>query len=294
MNKTEREDATGQKAAYAKYWEKTNTARGRFGSSVDDHALGTLPKRPVVAGPTAVADDLRVEAAIAAGLHGLGKGIIHWGKHHYHHAPGSDQGQEATDTKLRQVYLRQKRHPRSRAMIYVDCAYTKQVSPFSRVGADAGTRVRGYSGMGDAGRTRRRSGRRAERSMVKRNADSAFRTKPRSGMAASVRMVETKIGGGPRTGVACVVPRARQSTSNGQGWECHTLKAQQKMKEYMQGREDLAPDMRPDVVLENEVSLAYDVDVSEIGVLGAGSYGTVRAAVHRSTGRQVRSCKKSL
>lgn len=298
--KTERGDATWRKAAYAKYWEKANTERGRFGSSVDDHALGTSPKQPAVAGPIAVADDLRVEAAIAAGLHGLGKGIMHWGKHHYHHDPGSDQGQKATDSKLRQMYLRQRRPPRSRAMIYVDCAYTKQVSPFSRGGADAGTRVRGYSGMGDAGRTRRRSGsgrRRAEkenRSMVQRNADSAFRTKQGSGVVASVRMVETKSGGGVRAGVACVVPRSRQSTSNGQGWESHTLKAQQKMKEYMQGREDLAPDMRPDVVLENEVSLAYDVDVSEVGVLGAGSYGTVRAAVHRSTGRQVRSYRKSL
>lgn len=36
-----------------------------------------------------------------------------------------------------------------------------------------------------------------------------------------------------------------------------------------------------------QVSLAYDVDVSDAGMLGAGAYGTVLAAVHRSTGRQV-------
>lgn len=36
-----------------------------------------------------------------------------------------------------------------------------------------------------------------------------------------------------------------------------------------------------------QVSLAYDVDMSEGGMLGAGAYGTVMAAVHRSTGRQV-------
>lgn len=36
-----------------------------------------------------------------------------------------------------------------------------------------------------------------------------------------------------------------------------------------------------------QVSLAYDVDMSDSGMLGAGAYGTVLAAVHRSTGRQV-------
>lgn len=36
-----------------------------------------------------------------------------------------------------------------------------------------------------------------------------------------------------------------------------------------------------------QVSLAYDVDLSDDGMLGAGAYGTVMAAVHRSTGRQV-------
>lgn len=38
-----------------------------------------------------------------------------------------------------------------------------------------------------------------------------------------------------------------------------------------------------------QVSLAYDVDVTDAGLLGAGAYGTVLAAVHRSTGRQVRT-----
>lgn len=37
----------------------------------------------------------------------------------------------------------------------------------------------------------------------------------------------------------------------------------------------------------SQLSLAYDVDVSDAGMLGAGAYGTVLAAVHRSTGRQV-------
>lgn len=37
----------------------------------------------------------------------------------------------------------------------------------------------------------------------------------------------------------------------------------------------------------SQVSLAYDVDMTDAGLLGAGAYGTVLAAVHRSTGRQV-------
>lgn len=45
---------------------------------------------------------------------------------------------------------------------------------------------------------------------------------------------------------------------------------------------------RPLTCLQSQVSLAYDVDVSDDGMLGAGAYGTVLAAVHRSTGRQVR------
>lgn len=54
--------------------------------------------------------------------------------------------------------------------------------------------------------------------------------------------------------------RMRRATYTGQGWESHTVQAQQKTEEYMQGREDLAPDMRPDVVLDNEVCVYFHVE----------------------------------
>ena len=276
--KTEKEGETGRGGAYAKYWEEANTERGRFGTSVDDHALGTSSQQPAV-----------MEATMAAGMRGLGKDGVHWGKHHHHHAPGSSEGQEATDAKLRRLYLRQKFPPKCRVMVPADCS-KMQVAASVKRATGAGGYVRGKRVGNDAGETRRRAagGKVCLTSgghfLARRITDGVLNT------AAAVAAAGIAVNANGEGTVGAVAPRTRRFTLNGQGWESHTLKAQRKTEEYMLGREDLAPDMRPEVVMEKEVSLAYDVDVSEAGLLGAGSYGTVRAAVHRSTGRQVISC----
>lgn len=341
---------SARRREYSKYWDDADTERGRFGSSVDDNAVGS-------SAPGAAADDAAmVEAAMAAGVRGLGKGGVHWGKHHHHHGAGSDEGMsepligDAT-LKLRHLYF-QRKHMRPNLV--------SEGPKSPAAGAHRGSR----GGLGGRGKAVVKGG---PVLTTRRSAPTLTEGRGR--------------GRGRRQGTEVGVSApARRSSFAGQGWESHTLQAQQKTDEYMQGREDLAPGMRPAVVLDNEVcfdrggskmsagnwratihvffvvhvinspstdqsivnppqscgfkhylltqsvndsarsrgvsrpawfvrlrhltfiarsacspmlsthlqvSLAYDVDLSEAGVLGAGAYGTVLAAVHRSTGRQV-------
>ncbi|CAN0041980.1 unnamed protein product [Ectocarpus fasciculatus] len=288
---------------YSKFWERVDTERGRFGSSVDDNALPTSSQQSVAAGGSAagVGENMRT-AAVAAGVRGVGKAGVHWGKHHHHHQHHQPPPRQRSDEgagvakerpgeaahRLRQQYLLS---ARPNAAAAAQRAKTQVAVPTRAGGSGAGAAVvrgnkyghgrgnshgrgsaygRGFDGV-RGGHAHGRGGR-MDVPLV------AHRSVPDAWVAAAAAAAEQSGAGNGRM---------RRPQSSAHGWESHTVKAQQKTAEYMQGREDLAPDMRPDVVLDNEVSLAYEVDVSDAGMLGAGAYGTVLAAVHRSTGRQV-------
>ncbi|CAM9300933.1 unnamed protein product [Pylaiella littoralis] len=300
-------------APYSKFWEEVDTERGRFGTSLDDNALPTSSSQQSssTGSKSSAAGESMRSAAAAAGSHESGNSV-HWGKHHHHHhhtdrsneSGGRDrEGPGATAARLRQQYLLSARPNAAaaaqRARIQVTVAGGAG-GPAAAVGAAAGatgtasgigdmyrhgrstsygrgnTYGRGFRGVG-GGNANGRGGRNVKGRGVS-GPLLAHRSVPDAWVAAAAAAAEQNGAG---------AGGMRRSTSSSHGWESHTIQAQQKTNEYIQGREDLAPDMRPDVVLDNEVSLAYDVDMSEGGMLGAGAYGTVMAAVHRSTGRQV-------
>ena len=373
-------------APYSKFWEEVDTERGRFGTSVDDNALPASSTQSTAAGvkSAAVGGNMRA-AAVAAGVRGVGKAGVHWGNHHHHHhhhhqparsdegKRGHNEGQVVDKEKLRQLYLLSARPnaaaaaQRERAKIQVRVsggvgvgvgagnAYGQGRGSGNSYGRGSAAYGRGYHSV-SGGNVHGRGGITSTAATAAARGVSAplvsHRSVPDAWVAARAAAAEQS--GAATSGV-------RRISSSAHGWESHTLQAQQKTQEYMQGREDLAPDMRPDVVLDNEVSgggaslfrrlvdhqsgvsvwscaciltclyvprtkpstvcvfqlchtplstletevnlpstyllfiylkspqvsLAYDVDVSDAGMLGAGAYGTVLAAVHRSTGRQV-------
>lgn len=223
---------------YSKYWEAADTERGRFGSSVDDNALGASSQQQQ---SVAAADGYMVAAAVAAGVNGLGKGGIHWGKHHHHHSPGSDEGEGVREpligdatAKLRHLYFQQKRASMSRVFAAAQRARV-HVTVAARNGA-----ARNGTGRGGT-----RSSRVGKAAVMQQH-----RSVPDAWVAAAAAAADAS--GGVERPVA-IPGQVRRSTFAGHGWESHTVQAQQKTEEYMQGREDLAPDMRPDIVLENEV-----------------------------------------
>ncbi|CAM9838376.1 unnamed protein product, partial [Hapterophycus canaliculatus] len=275
-------------APYSKFWEQVDTERGRFGTSVDDNAV---PVSSVSSQQSTAAANSSAAAGKNAAPTAVGKVGVHWGKHHHHHnnhhhhhspPERDDEGgvrkrerpAEAAQ-RLRQQYLLSAR-PNAAAAAQRERSRI-QVTVAGRMGvvnnyahARANAYGRGFRGVG-AGSAHGRGGRIDAPLLTHRSVPDAWVA------AAAAAADQNGAGNGGM----------RRANSFVHGWESHTLQAQQKTNEYMQGREDLAPDMRPDVVLDNEVSLAYDVDVSDTGMLGAGAYGTVLAAVHRSTGRQV-------
>lgn len=239
---------------YQKYWEEADTERGRFGSSLDDNALGSPS-------PGAADGAALVKAAMAAGVKGLGKGGVHWGKHHHHHGAGSDEGMrepligDAT-LRLRHLYFRRKQMKANLAA---------ERSRVPGTGASIIPNGRGAGVLLRGGRGNAFAKGRAPSLMPHRSLPDAW----------AVAVVEPRGGGtGTRAGRAGVMggrsaPGVRRVASYaGRGWESHTLKAQQKTEEYMAGREDLAPDMRPDVVLDNEVCRLCDCCNRMVGVEG--------------------------
>ena len=320
----------GSGKVYRKFWEKVDTERGRFGSSVDDNALGTSSlsslQQSAAAAETA-ADGRMVKAAKAAGLSGIGKGGVHWGEHHHHHnlhhehqrSPSSDDGERAREAlvgnaaaKNRHAYLEKKQRERPVAVMTAQRARSQAnvavrgggsgggaggAVPTAHVNASAnagrGSAGRGFAGRGSGGRgcgagrgtaghgsvgrgfTRRGSASRGSMAHGGRDINGSLLTSRRSmpdawAAAAAAAAVEPSNGimGGGGGGVgasgggagASSGGRMRRATYTGQGWESHTVQAQQKTEEYMQGREDLAPDMRPDVVLDNEVCVYFHVE----------------------------------
>lgn len=274
--------ATARRAAapYSKFWEEVDTERGRFGTSLDDNALPTSSQQSSSTGSksSAVGKSTRA-AAIASGSRGA-RNSVHWGKHHHHHhhhqTDRSDEGgggdrerPGATAARLRQQYLLSARPNAAaaaqRGKIKVTVA-ERAGGAAAAVGAAAGASSsaadigdmyrhgrstsygrgsaygRGFRGVG-RGNTNGRGGRHANGRGVN-SPLLAHRSVPDAWVAAAAAAAEQS-GAGPGG--------LRRAASSAHGWESHTLKAQQKTNEYMQGREDLAPDMRPDVVLDNEV-----------------------------------------
>lgn len=236
----------GGRGAYQKYWEEADTERGRFGTSVDDHALGS--SSPVST------DGALVKAAIAAGVKGVGNSGVHWGKHHHHHGAGSDEGMrepligDAT-LRLRHLYFLRKQREANLA------AERSRVAGRTGAGLSRGRAVAGGGGGGPASRAnafrRAPPSLKAHRSVPDAWAVALAEARARgSGIGAGVGA-----GAGSRgvVGGRNASRVKRVSSFAGQGWESHTLKAQQRTEEYMAGKKDLAPDMRPAVVLDNEV-----------------------------------------
>lgn len=254
-------------APYSKFWEEVDTERGRFGTSLDDNALPTSSQQSVSTGSksSAVGKDMRVGAA-AAGSRGTGNSV-HWGKHHHHHHHHTDRSDEGggadrevpgvAAARLRQQYLLSAR-PNAAAAAQRGKI---QVVIAGRTGGDAATAAaaaaaagdmyrhgrsntygRGFRGVG-GGNANGRGGRHANGRGVN-GPLLAHRSVPDAWVAAAAAAAEQS--GAGSGGL-------RRAASSAHGWESHTLQAQQKTNEYMQGREDLAPDMRPDVVLDNEV-----------------------------------------
>lgn len=175
---------------------------------------------------------------------------MHWGKHHHHHGAGSDEGMrepligDAT-LRLRHLYFQRKQRQANLA------AERSRVAGRTGAGLSRGRAAAGGGGGGPAGR--------ANAFVKAPPLLKAHRSVPD---AWAVALAEARIrGGGVGAGAGSgggVGGRSgarvkRVSSFAGQGWESHTLKAQQRTEEYMAGREDLAPDMRPAVVLDNEV-----------------------------------------
>lgn len=260
--------ATKRGATYSKYWEEACTERGRFGTSVDDNALGASSQQSA-AGAAETDGMLAAAAAAAAGVRGLGKGGVHWGKHHHHHnhSPGSDEGEGTREpligdatAKLRHLYFQQKQPARpsgvvaaQRARIQVTVAARHGsagggagFNPSFRGGAGGGRNGRGGRGAIPTARGGMKSSLLPHRSVPDAWAAAAAVDPSGGGFVPGAGAAGGGGGGGTST-------KMRRSSFSGQGWESHTLQAQQKTDEYMQGREDLAPDMRPDVVLDNEV-----------------------------------------
>lgn len=244
-----------------------DTERGRFGNSVDDNALPASSQQSVSAGGSSagVGESMRA-AAVAAGVRGVGRAGVHWGKHHHHHQlpqQRSDEGAGVTEERpgeaalrLRQQYLLSARPNAAAAAQRAKTQIAVPMRP-GGIGAAAGAAVvrgnkyghgrgnsygrgsaygRGFDGI-RGGHAHGRGGR-MDVPLV------AHRSVPDAWVAAAAAAAE-QIGAGSGG--------MRRPQSSAHGWESHTVKAQQKTAEYMQGREDLAPDMRPDVVLDNEV-----------------------------------------
>ncbi|CAM9125004.1 unnamed protein product [Choristocarpus tenellus] len=241
-----------------KYWDTLDTNRGRFGVSVDDHAVCGA-------------------GAGGGGTGGLSGGaaedepchIVHWEKHQV--SCGTEEGWppvglgdpligDATAT-LRHLYFRER--PWGVEQVGVGNGVHK--------GRSSGRQTTGHDHS--VGLPRGQGGH--------YNGDMVM-GRMRRGSFSEMKIKRLMVG---EEGVVGGLQMGRKGSITEHGWESHTLKAQKRTAEYMQGRERLAPDMRQDMVLEKQISLAYDVNMKE--VLGSGSYGTVHAAVHRSTGRQV-------
>lgn len=264
--------ATARRAAapYSKFWEEVDTERGRFGTSLDDNAVPASSQSTAPGGKSAAAGGNMRAAAVAAGVRGVGKAGVHWGNHHHHHPARSDEGERdrneghpamAGKETLRQQYLLSARPnaaaaaQRERAKIQVRVSGAGGVGfgssalgqgrggSYSRGGAFG----RGYHSSVNGGSVHARGRRTTAAATAARGANApllSHRSVPDAWVAARAAAAEQS--GAATSGM-------RRSTSSAHGWESHTLQAQQKTQEYMQGREDLAPDMRPDVVLDNEV-----------------------------------------
>lgn len=227
----EPKESTGRATVYSKYWEEVDTERGRFGSSVDDNAVGASFQR--TAAGAAAADGRMVAAAEAAGVRGLGKGGVHWGKHHHHHSLGGEEASEHligdATSKFRHIYF-QKNHTKKPSSLLAAHQRNRIQATIAEHSVHAGAR----HGHGSVNAIR-------DAAWDRPTLLTTHRSLPGGLVSAA-----PDVSGGGLGGV-------RRATYTAQGWESHTVKAQQKTEEYMQGREDLAPDMRPDVVLDNKV-----------------------------------------
>lgn len=266
--------ATARRAAapYSKFWEEVDTERGRFGTSLDDNALPASSQQSTAAGSksAAVGGNMRA-AAVAAGVRGVGKAGVSWGNHHHHHhhqparsdegEGGRREGHAVDKEKLRQQYLLSARPNAAAAAQRERAKIQVRVSGIGGVGAGivyAQGRANSY-GRGNAygrgyhsvsgGSAHGRGGRTPTADATAARGLNAplvsHRSVPDAWVAARAAAAEQS--GAATNGM-------RRSSLSAHGWESHTVQAQQKTQEYMQGREDLAPDMRPDVVLDNEVS----------------------------------------
>lgn len=226
---------------YQKYWEEVDTERGRFGSSVDDNALGGSSYSQASSSSGVVGwdgvDPLAAAAAAAAGVSRLGRSGVHWGKHHHHHGRGNDEGisepliGDAT-AKLRHLYFQRRTMAKSR---FPD-------RPRGSPATSTAPTEHSVAGVGDGDFLRARA------AIVRESAATAVASRRRP---VAVRGVDAA-GKESTTGGSGSRRLVRRPLGH-HGWESHTLKAQQEMDEYMQGKEDIAPDMRQNVVLDKQV-----------------------------------------
>lgn len=227
---------------YQKYWEEADTERGRFGSSVDDNALGGSSYSQGSSSSGVVGwdgvDPLAVAAAAAVGAGRHGRSGVHWGKHHHHHGRSNDEGTsepligDAT-AKLRHLYFQREATAKSR---FPD---RPRGSPATSTSAAAEP---GSTGVGN------RDFLRARAAIVHESAAAAVSSRRGPVVVWGVDAAEKE-----DTAGSSGSRRSVRRPPGRHGWESHTLKAQQKTEEYMQGREDIAPDMRQNVVLDKQV-----------------------------------------
>ncbi|CAM9711819.1 unnamed protein product, partial [Discosporangium mesarthrocarpum] len=300
-----------------KYWEAVDTNLGRFGSSLDDGAV-----RGATTGAGAPGS-----LSKPGGSHQTSRQVHWSEQphpHHHHHYSPADTVSVRTSTgggedgwasvglgdpligdataMLRHLYFRERPWGTQQKGFLEEMGATggsraggsgSRTRGGRRGGIDSGRGISssssrpGHSGMSSGGAGGRgRGGLTAGvRQVVGPGSASNYdrMARLRRGSLPILRSSEVRTKGQRLPGSATQV--LRKGSLTGHGWESHTLKAQKRKDEYLQGRERLAPDMRQDMVLDKQISLAYDVSIEE--VLGAGSYGTVHPAVHRSTRRQV-------
>ncbi len=245
-----------------------DTERGRFGTSVDDNALPASSQSMAPGGKSAAAAAAGENraAVVAAGVNGVGKAGVHWGKnhhhhnnHHHHHPPanrsGEGEGRKGasssavlTPEQLHQQYLLSARPNAAAAAQRANVRVRVRRGSGGAEGVGGSVYGRGFRGVG-FGNAYGRGGRvapGATASALHRGGSVPLLAPHRSVPDAWIAAEAARIGAGSDGA-------RRTASSSSHGWESHTLQAQQKTQEYMQGREDLAPDMRPDVVLDNEV-----------------------------------------
>lgn len=254
-----RHDRTARRINYSKYWEGMETESGRFGSSVYDNTLRNSYPRwssplPTISGIDPLA---AVPAVAGTRAKGVGKGAIHWGKQQHHHGVGNDEGMsepligDAT-AKLRYLYFQRQLMMRRR-LAAENAARGGQGIGMGRV-ASGDLRMR--SNFGGRGRVITR-----QKKAAGGNPPTQMMLRGESGVwTAGLTKGSTGRLAGAVVGVGS--PRwLKRSSHSGHGWESHTVKAQLKTEEYMLGREDLAPDMRQNVVLDKQVGWLTRMDI---------------------------------